>query len=54
MFHEVMNSALAATQVKKQVGTHDPPTQSDAPAHGGVRIRHIQHFLLDQICQFAV
>src|SRR4051812_39785445 len=43
MIHEMLNTALAATEMKQHVRPHDSPAQSRTPAHGRIRIRDVDH-----------
>ena len=38
MIHEMLNTALAATEMKQQVRPHNSPAQSRTPAHGRIGI----------------
>ena len=50
----MLNSALAARQVKEKIGPHYSPTQSRSPAHSGIRISDIQYALLDEVHDLTV
>src|SRR5215813_1499948 len=49
VFHEMFNTARAATEVPLQAGAHHSPPQSRPITHGVVRIRDTQHSLLNEI-----
>src|SRR4029077_11221434 len=54
LLHEMPYSIRPAAEMKQQVGSHNAPAKSRSPANRGVRIRNIEHSLLDQVNDFPV
>src|SRR5215510_6829455 len=54
MLHEMVDSALATTQVPLQALAHHAPAKPGPIADGGISILHAQDALLDQIEHLAV
>src|SRR5262249_51357047 len=54
MLKEVTNATRPASQVVDQVRSHQGPAQTRTHAHCGIRVRHGDHILIDQIGYFPV
>src|SRR6266436_3643467 len=52
--HEVAYSIWPAAEMKQQVGSHNAPAKSRSPANRSVRIRNVEHALLNQVNDFTV
>src|SRR5271154_7447758 len=49
-----MDTALAATEVKEQVRSHEAPAQSRSPTHRCIRVRDAEYVLVDQVHDLAI
>src|SRR5690349_3930129 len=54
LLHEMSYSIRSAAEMKQQIGPHNTPAKSRSPANRGIRIRDIEHSLLDQVNDFSV
>src|SRR6266853_1283146 len=52
--HEVAYSIRPAGEMKQQIGSHYAPAKSRSPANRSIRIRNVDHSLLNQVNDFAV
>src|SRR5260221_11791187 len=52
--HEVAYSIRPAAEMKQQIGSHNSPAESRSPANRSVRIRNVEHALLNQVNDFTV
>src|SRR5258708_17864064 len=53
-FHEVAYSIRPAAEMKQQIGSHNAPAKSRSPANSSVRIRNVEHALLNQVNDLTV
>src|SRR6266851_2095715 len=54
VLHEVAYSIRPAAEMKQQIGSHNAPAESRSPANRSVRIRNVEHALLNQVNDFTV
>src|SRR6516164_4721549 len=54
MIEVVMYTTRSAAQMINQVRSHQGPAQTRTHAHCGIRVRHADHTLIDQIGYFPV
>src|ERR1700754_361607 len=47
--HEVLDTALAATEMPQQIGTHHSPAQPGTPRHRIVGVGDVEHTRTDQV-----